>query len=114
MAKLPEIEGPDRRKPLSYDPATGHYITFDDIVHRQARVVPLDSLSPEDQTHLVLERLRVGPDYTMSDTSGRMLNREQIIEEIKKGTPLGLRVVRAEISYVRELLKQIQDAMRTK
>jgi hypothetical protein len=97
----------DRAKPLSYDPEADQFITYDDLVDGKARLIPLDALTPEQVTRLVIERQRVGPDYTMGDLSGRKLNRDEVIEEIEAETAFGKMVLEAEVSYLGDFQQQV-------
>ncbi len=111
MTQLPKIEGQNRNKPLSYDPQTRRFITYDEIVSRKVRIVPLDGLSQQELADLVVERQRAGPDYKVADLNGTVLNCDQVVQEILAGTPFGNMVVEAEVAYLRELLAQIQTAL---
>jgi len=114
MPELPKIGDKDRMKPLTYDPKTGQFVTYDQIVDGNATVVLPENLSQEELTSLVVERHRVGPDYKMGDLSGKMLNRDQVVQEIKHGTSFGKMVVQAEASYLSDLLGQINAALKVK
>jgi len=111
MSQLPKIDEQNRYKPLSYDPKTHHFITFDEFVSCKAKIVPLKELNEEELKNLVAERHRVGPDYKMSDLNGNVLDRNQVVAEIVKGTAFGKKVVGAEISYLTDFLRQIQEAL---
>jgi hypothetical protein len=111
MPEMPQLEGQNRLKPLSYDPKTGRFITYDEIISGRAKIVPLDQLSPEQLKNLVLQRQRVGPDYTMSDLNGRAVKRDEIVQQIINDTEFGRMVMKAEIAYLREFLNQIQQAL---
>jgi hypothetical protein len=111
MPELPTIEGLNRLKPLGYDPATGQFITYDQIVTRAARIVPPATLTPQQQAELVAERLRRGPADPMVDLNGRMLSRDQVVEEVVRQTPLGRMLVEADVSYLGDFLRQIETAL---
>lgn len=109
---LPQLDEQTRRKPLTMDAATGRFITYDEIIDARGDIPTLDQLSPDQQRALIVERQRVGADYTMGDLNGRVLTREQIIEEIRHQTAFGNMVMQAEIDYLREFLGQIAAALR--
>ncbi len=111
MPQLPKIDEQNRYKPLSYDPKTHHFITYDEILSGKAKIVPLKELNEEELKNLVAERHRVGPDYKMSDLNGNVLDRDQVVTEIVKGTTFGKMIVGAEISYLTDFLRQIQEAL---
>ena len=109
---MPKIAGPDRKKPLCYDPKRGKFITFDEIISGLEKIVPLDSLSSEDLTNLVVERQRVGPDYRGQAMSGSLMSRDDVVKAILRDEPFGRATVEADISHLRDLLSQIEEAMR--
>lgn len=109
---MPKIEGPDRKKPLCYDPMRGKFITFDEIISGLEQIVPLDRLSSEDLTNLVIERQRVGPDYRVQAMSGSLTSRDDVVKAILRDEPFGRATVEADISHLRDLLSQIEEAMR--
>lgn len=114
MPKLPDIRGRDRLKPLCYDPKEDRFITLDDLVEGRAKVVPLRLLDDEQTRQLVIERIRVGEDYTVQAISGPARTRDRVIQEIESGTDFGRRAVMAEIMYLEDLLKQIEAAIKKK
>lgn len=111
---MPKIEGPDRNKPLCYDPERGKFITFDEILSGTEQIVPLERLSAEDIKRLVIERQRVGPDYRVQAMSGSLMSRDDVVEAILRDEPFGLATVEADFSHLRDLLAQIKEAMRQK
>ena len=110
---MPMIEGPDRLKPLCYDPQRHKFITFDEIVSGAERIVPPDSLTADDLKLLVIERQRVGPDYRVQTISGPVMTRDDVIEAIVRDEPFGRATIEAESSYLRDLLAQIEDTLGT-
>lgn len=108
---MPKIEGPDRKKPLCYDPERGKFITFDDILSGRKHIVPLKHLSAEDLNRLVIERQRVGPDYKVQPMSGSVMSRDDVVEAILRDEPFGRATVEADLSYLRDLLAQIEEAL---
>ena len=111
MSGIPDIKGPDREKPLCYDPGRDKFILLDEIIKGEEQIVPLESLSESDLRKLVIERNRVGPDYKMQSISGPPFTRDDIVAEIEKETEFGKMTVQAEISYLKDLLKQIKEAL---
>lgn len=111
---MPKIEGPDRKKPLCYDPERGKFITYDEILSGREQIVPLERLSAEDLKRLVIERQRVGPDYRAQAMSGPLMSRDDVVEAILRDEPFGLATVEADFSHLRDLLAQIKEAMRQK
>lgn len=111
MTALPKIEGPARNKPLSYDPVRDKFILYDDILSGKEKIVPLETLSYEQQKKLVLERNRVAPEYTIGIIAGGIYPKNEVIVAIENDTELGKTAIKAEIAYLSELLKQIEEAL---
>lgn len=109
---MPKIEGPDRKKPLCYDPERDKFITFDEILSGTEEIVPLERLSAEDLKRLVVERQRVGPDYRVQAMSGPLMSRDDVVRAILRDDPFGLATIEAEVSHLRDLLAQIGEAMK--
>jgi hypothetical protein len=111
MADLPDIQGINRKKPLCFDPSNDRFITFDDIVEGAEKIVPLDELTDEQLKRLVIERYRMEQSTTVQPLSGPGRKSGDVINEIESETEFGKMVVMAETRYLRELLKQISDAL---
>jgi hypothetical protein len=109
---MPKIEGPDRNKPLCYDPKRDKFITFDEILSGTEQIVPLERLSAADLTRLVVERQRAGPDYRVQVMSGSLMTRDDVVEAILRDEPFGRTTVEADLSHLRDLLTQIEEALR--
>ena len=108
MTLMPEIRGPDRNKPIYYDPTTDRFITLDDLEAEKGEIVPVDELTQEQQKRLVIERNRVGSDYTQQAISGPAQTRDEVIREIEAETESGRMAVQADIMYLRDLQKKIK------
>jgi len=107
MTLMPEIQGPDRNKPIYYDPNTDRFITLDDLEAEKGEIVPVDALTPAQQKHLVIERNRAGSDYTQQAISGPAQTRDEVIREIESETESGRMAVQADLMYLRDLQNQI-------
>jgi len=114
MSSLPEITGADRKKPLCYDPKRKKFIYFDDIVAKKEKIVPLEKLNDEELKKLIVERNRVGPDYTVQVLSGEKYSRDDVIREILRQSEFGKMSLRAEADYLSDLLEQISRALQEK
>jgi hypothetical protein len=104
---LPQIDPAHRDKPLTYDPSRNKFITFDEIVSGEEKIVPVDTLSDADVKKLVIERQLKGPDYTIRSISGEPLSRDAVVEAIEQDEPFGQVMVDAEKSYLQDFLKEI-------
>ena len=70
-------------------------------------MIPPEKLAAVDLKKLVIERIRLGPDFEMQSLSGRMYARDDIINEIEKETEFGLVVLEAEIIRVKNLAGEL-------
>jgi hypothetical protein len=112
MAILPEIKGLARKKPVCYEPQKDCFITIDDLDAGKAKIVPLDRLTDEQLKRLVIERNRVGEDYRVqNDWAAPPQSRDDVIKQIQADTESGRRAVQAEIMYLRDHLRDIEDAL---
>ena len=91
--------------------ADSKFITFDEIISGKEQIVPLERLSADDLKRLVIERHRVGPDFRVQVMSGPSMSRDEVIEAIRRDEPFGIATIEAESSHLRDLLKQIEEAL---
>ena len=106
---MPEIDALHRKKPLCYDPARQEFIFFDEIVSGQKNIVPVETLSKADLKKLVIERQRSGPDYKVQAISGPLYTRDDVVRAIEQDEPFGQVTLEAEVSYLRDLLNEIEQ-----
>jgi len=99
--KLSEIE---RKKPLSYDPSIKKYLYLTDI--KEGRIVSPKDLDDELQIQLTITRLEIEEPFSIESLSA--MSKEQMIEEVHKGTEKGKEIVRAEIKYLEETIEEIK------
>jgi hypothetical protein len=111
MAHAPQIKNSDRGKPLCYDPHRRKFILYEEILDGQEKIIHLEKLSPRELKKLVIERNRVGPDFALQSLTGRRYTRDDIIWEIEKGTDFGSMAMEAEITYLKDLLFQIEKSL---
>jgi hypothetical protein len=109
---MPKIDGPNRRKPLCYDPARKKFIYFDEIVAGTEEIIPVETLADEDFKALVVERQRAGPDYRVQAISGPPHSRDDVIRAIEQNEQFGQITLEAEKSYLRDLLRQIRENLK--
>jgi hypothetical protein len=105
---LPKIDAANLKKPLCYDPARKKFIYYADIVSGAERIIPVDTLSPEDRKKLIVERQKAGPDYKLQPMSGPLMTRDDVVKAIERDNPVGLTTVDAEVAYLGELLDEIR------
>ena len=108
MSLLENIKGLDRKKPICLDPKRNKFILIDDIIDQREKIFSLDKLNRSESKKLVIERLRKGPDFIVGDLNGLKKNRHQVIEDIKNDTKFGKMTLDAELSYLKDLLREIE------
>jgi hypothetical protein len=111
MPSLPDIKGPDRNKPLCYDPQRDKFIYYDELIEGTEKIVPLETLTHEQRKKLAAERNRAGSDYTAQVLSGAAHTRDEVTEDILAETDFGKMHTEADLSYLSDLLKQIEEAL---
>ena len=99
--KLHETE---RKKPLSYDVTSDKFLYINDI--KQGRIVNPKDLSEEDQKKLTIRRLEIEDPFSIESLSA--LNKEQMINEIRKNSERGKELVLAEINYLEDTIEEIK------
>jgi len=105
---MPKIDRRNLKKPLCYDPQRKKFIFYREIAAGREPIIMPELLTPEEQKLLVAERQRKGPDYTLRSISGRPYTRDEVVEAILTGTELGRMAVEAEVSMLKELLREIE------
>lgn len=106
---MPNIDKPNLRKPICYDPARKKFILFEEIVSGKEDIIPVEALSEGDLKRLVVERHRAGPDYKVQAISGPPLSRDDVILAIEREEPFGRMTLAAEKSYLQDLLVEIRQ-----
>jgi hypothetical protein len=109
---MPKIDGPNRKKPLCYDPKREKFIYFDDIVSGREKIIPVETLTPRDLKKLILERHRSGPDYKVQAITGFPLSRDDVVRAIDKDEAFGRDTIEAEKSYLSGLLAEIKKNLK--
>lgn len=104
---MPKIEGPDRAKPLGYDPKRDKLITYDEILSGDEPIIPIDQLTEPERIHLVIARQRASLDYHAQAMSGFPMSRDEVIDAIRRGDDFGRATAEADLSHLRDLLAQI-------
>jgi len=99
--KLSERE---REKPLAYDPEKDEFLYIEDV--KEKEVTPPTKLDNESKRKLVIKRLMIEDDFTIDQLTP--MNRSQMVEEIRRGSPRGSDIVQAEIAYLEETIKLIK------
>ncbi len=105
---MPKIDRRSRKKPLCYDPGRKKFIFYREITSGKEKIFPLEKLSPEEKKMLVVERQQKGPDYTLRSISGRPYSRDEVVKAILAGEEVGRMTVEAEVSMLKDLLREIE------
>lgn len=112
---MPDLDATSRKRPLSYDPARGKFILYDDLVSGDERAFPVEDLSEDDLKKLVIERWRMLPeDTTVQAISGPPYRRDDVIRAIERDDPYGKELLQIEAAYLKMLLEQIQGSLEQK
>lgn len=95
------------RKPVSVSPR-GDFISVIDIVkQRGERLTSLHTLKLEQKIKLTLSRYELEPDFTLGIVGRGILNKNQVMEEIKAQTEFGKVAVQAELEYCNQLIASL-------
>jgi len=93
----------ERKKPLSYDPSTKKYLYLADI--KDGRIFYPQNLDEKLQCQLTIKRLEIEEPFLIESLEA--MNKEQMIEGIRRRTEKGKEIVRAEIKYLEDTIKEI-------
>jgi len=108
---MQEIDKNNMNKPICYDPERKKFITYDEIISGQEKIINLNSLTKEDKKKLVIERLKKGPDFMVQSISGPPYNRDEIIRAINNDEEIGNMSVEAELIMLKDMLDQVSKEM---
>lgn len=106
---LPKIDNRNIHKPLCYDPKRKKFITFNEIVSGKEKIVLIEDLSLDDVKKLVIKRIEVGPEFTMQPMSGTPMTKKDIITAIINDNEIGRMTIEAEVSMLKDLLRNIAN-----
>ena len=112
MTIFSDIKGLNRKKPVCYDPERDRFITIDDLDADREKLIPLERLTDEQLKRLVIERNRVGEDYSVETDWKRTRSRNEIVQEIEADTETGRMAVKAEIMYLKDHLRDIETRLK--
>ena len=99
-----KLSDTERKKPLSYNPKTQKYIYIDDIM--KGTIFSPTDLNEDLQKKLTIERLELEEPFSIESLGA--LNKEQMIDEIRKYSKKGEEIVKAEIKYLKETIEEIK------
>ena len=97
------------KKPVSIKP-TGEFVTAKEIVQTPSLgAASMYALSEDLQIKLTVERNRLEPDYKLGIIGVGMVTKDEVTEHVQAKTEFGLDVVRAEMTYLNELLPALAE-----
>ena len=105
---FPKIDEANRKKPLCYDSSRKKFIYYDEIITKKEPIILPTTLCKSDQKKLIIKRQIKGPEYTTQAISGPAMKRNDVVKAIQNNEEYGVVMVEAEISYLTDLLKEIQ------
>jgi len=94
----------ERKKPLSYDLSAKKFLYLDDI--QKGRIFSPQELDEESKQALTLKRLEMEEPFSI-EALGAM-DKEQQMDEVRKGTEKGGEIILAEITYLLETIEGIK------
>ena len=95
---------------MCYDPKRHKFILYDELISAKEQIVPLEQLTHKQLKKLIIERNHRGPDYRIQwGFSGQAYSRDDMIKEMMAETDVGKAAMEAEISYLKDLLKQMKE-----
>lgn len=99
--ELPPIVESAKSRPLSYDPRAQQWIFYDDVRLGRKKIFPLQKLTPEQQTDLVIERQLRNAPATTAVLGPQTFTNEQVAEEMRAQSKLGKQLIDADLKYLR-------------
>ena len=91
----------EAKKPLAID-SKGNFLSLKEL-EEEKPFMALASLELGMQKDLVLHRNEMEPDYEISIIGGERITKNELMDEIKAETELGMDAVRAELSYLSDI-----------
>ena len=99
-----QLSDTERKKPLSYDPSTKKFLYIADI--KSGKLVQPHKLDEKSKQKLVLKRLELEEPFSIESIGA--IDKDQQMEEVKSGSEVGQEIIRAEIMYLTETIKEIE------
>lgn len=104
-----EVKPYATKKPLLINPE-GRFITLHQVAETPSLGMgSLFALSEELQTKLAIERYSLEPDFKLGVINSGIFSRDDIIDQIKKGTDFGKLATKAEMGYCGELTASLRE-----
>ena len=103
---IPAVVESARKRPISFNPATGTYILYDDIASGSLKIVPLEKLSDNELISLSVERHLTDDPGTAIVLTGQAFTKKQLADEIMNQTTIGKQMFEIDIEYLRFYLSQ--------
>jgi len=98
------------KKPISITP-TGKFITPSELTEKATLGVgSLFALNEDLKVKLTVERNKLEPDYKLGIIGVGIVTKDEVIDNVQKGTEFGQQVVNAEMSYCNELMSALAES----
>ena len=103
---IPAVVESARKRPISFNPATGNFILYDDIASGSLKIVPLEKLSHKELISLSVERQLADGPGTVIILTGQAYTKKQLADEIMNQTTIGKQMFEIDIEYLKFYLSQ--------
>ena len=103
---FPAIVESAKSRPLSFDPDSGSFIYYDDIVEGKKKIVPIEKLTYDELMNLVLERQLKNEPNTTAILGKNTFSNEDLAREIREHSKIGTQVFSADVDYLKFYLSQ--------
>ena len=105
VRKISELE---LKKPYGFSANTGKLLSLAEIKVENPQLLDLYSLAPQKIAELVIARFKMEPDtLKIAILNGRILTRDEIIDEIKRDTPIGREFIQAERAWMARVQEKL-------
>lgn len=103
--KLPPIVDSAKAKPLSYDQLTEEFVYYDKVAAGDQKIYPITKLDRISRIKLAVKRYQSSEENTLVSTlNGEEYSKENIVNEIENGTPVGENFVALDLNYLEYFL----------
>lgn len=87
----------------------GQWLSLREVVEKEPFQMSFTDLTPEKKSELVVERIRLRPDFEMITIGKEIIDKIRAIKEVKRQTSLGLTLIDIEQRMIRMLLESARE-----
>ncbi len=87
----------------------GQWLSLREVVEKKTDQVSFTDLSFEKKSELVVERIRLRPQFEMSVIGKEIIDKKRAIKEVKRRTSLGRTLIDIEQRMIRMLLESARE-----